>query len=633
MSESGADRGERALRLWPGVTLGAIVALGWFAVPAVAPEAALWGAGSALLCGPLLALWWLFFSRAPRLDRWGAVPLVAAGFALTPRFLHPSVAQGNMGFQFYLNAIPIVSLAFVAAVLIARRASPALRRGALVAAVVLACGSFTLLRSKGLTGDGAPVFAWRWSETAEEHLLADADDVMALPEAPVRATGSEAPLIEAPAADGTAVPPERSSPEPAPAPPETPAASEADGIAPAPEPPDAPAAASAAAPPAAWPGFRGPDRDGVVTGVRIRTDWAAAPPAELWRRPVGPGVSSFAARNGRLYTQEQRGDEDLVVCYDLATGEPVWRHADAERFWDSHVGAGPRATPSLAGDHVYALGPTGRLNALSAADGSLAWSREAAADTGVKPPTWGFVSSPLVVGDLVVVHAGALVAYDRLSGEPRWTGPAGGSYSSPQLLTIDGVSQIVMVSHAGVAGVAPADGATLWEHAWPGIGIMQPVLTGGGDLLISLVEDSAMPAGTRRLAVEHGPDGWTARERWTSNFLKPSFSPVVVHGGFAYGIDGRLLACIDLETGKRRWKGGRYGAGQVMLLADEDLLLVVSEQGELALVKASPDGFEELGRFPGVKGRTWNQPALVGDVLLVRNGEEMAAFRLALEGD
>ena len=270
---------------------------------------------------------------------------------------------------------------------------------------------------------------------------------------------------------------------------------------------------------------------------------------------------------------------------------------------------------------------------LDAGDGGVVWSRNAASDTNTKVPEWGFASSPLVVDDVVIAAAGGqLVAYDRATGDLRWFGPEGGnSYSSPHLLTIDGVAQILLLSEAGATGVAPADGRLLWEHSWPGSPIVQPAQTADGDVLISVTGDIG-GNGVRRIAVAHGPGGWTVEERWTSIRLKPYFNDFVVHDGHAFGFDGRILACIDLEDGERRWKGGRYGSGQLVLLADQDLLLVVSEQGELALVGATPDQFTELARFPAIEGKTWNHPALVGDVLLVRNSEEMAAFRLSLAG-
>jgi outer membrane protein assembly factor BamB len=279
---------------------------------------------------------------------------------------------------------------------------------------------------------------------------------------------------------------------------------------------------------------------------------------------------------------------------------------------------------------VYTCGATGVVNALDAQDGSVVWTRNAATDTGAKVPTWGFAGSPLVLGDAVIVAtAGRLVAYDLHTGALRWLGPTGASgYSSPHVATIGGVRQVLLLSAAGAISVAPADGALLWKYAWEGDGIVQPALTAGGDVLVG--SGSGMgDVGVRRLAVAHGPAGWTTEERWISTGLKPYFNDFVVHKGHAFGFDGSILACIDLEDGKRRWKGGRYGHGQLILLPDQDLLLVLSEQGELALVAAAPDQFTELARFPAIEGKTWNHPVLIGDVLLARNDQEMVALRLS----
>jgi outer membrane protein assembly factor BamB len=367
--------------------------------------------------------------------------------------------------------------------------------------------------------------------------------------------------------------------------------------------------------------------------VRIETNWSASPPVELWRRPVGPAWSSFAVHGDLLYTQEQRGDDEIVACYNLKTGEPVWRHRDATRFWEANAGPGPRGTPTLHNGRVYTFGATGIVNALDAATGAAVWSRNVTADADAKVPYWGFASSPLVVGDAVIVAAsGRLVAYDLATGNPRWLGPAHkGSYSSPHLLTIDGVAQIVLLNGAGATSVAMTDGTVLWEHEWPGASMLQPALTADGDILIT-ASDMAGGVGTRRLAVTQGPSAWTVQERWTSRGLKPFFNDFVVHKGHAFGFDGSILACIDLKDGTRRWKGGRYGNGQLVLLPDQDLLLVLSEEGELALVGATPDQFMEFTRAPAIEGKTWNHPVLVGDVLLVRNDREMAAFRLPLAG-
>jgi outer membrane protein assembly factor BamB len=616
---------QKPLRLWPGV-VAAVLCMVRFVVPIVVPDALLFS----MLCGAVgalvIVLWWLFFSRAPWLERVGAIVLMIVALFGTPRFLHESVAKGNMGFQFFIHAIPFLSLAFAVWAIASRGLSDGARRATMVATILLACGFWTLVRSEGVTGEGTAEFAWRWAETPEERLLAQAGDepVAALPLAPAAAeTSAERPMPQTgdrPTLAPTAAMPVKSS--------------EAQLQAPTSDEPAALSAAPAAVETVAdWPGFRGRERDGIIRGVRIETDWPASPLVELWRRPIGPGVSSFAVRGNLFYTHEQRGDDEVVACYNVTTGEPVWMHRDAARFWDSHVGAGPRATPALSDGRVYTFGATGILNALDAHDGAVEWSRNAASDTDAKLPMWGFVSSPLVVNDLVIVHAGSLVAYDFATGNPRWFGPKkGGSYSSPHLLTLDGVPQIVLLSNAGAISLAPDDGKLLWEHPWPGIGIVQPAMTADGDLLISMIDSLAVPIGMHRIAVAHGPGGWTVKERWTSSALKPSFSAFVVHQGHAFGFDGSILACIDVEDGKRKWKGGRYGSGQLMLLPDQDLLLVVSEKGELALVAATPERFKELARFPAIEGKTWNQPALVGDVLLVRNGQEMAAFRLSLAG-
>jgi len=610
---------QKPLRLWPGVVIVLLQCLVRFVVPIVAPEAMPIAIIGGLFGGLAVVLWWAFFSRAPRSERWGAIVLMIVTLVATPRITHESIQNGMMGMMFVVYAIPVLSFAFVVWAVASRRLADGPRRAAMVAAILFGCGVWTLVRTGGITGNGDSDFAWRWTETAEERLLAHAgDEPRARPS--TRAAAETAP----PAGDRpAALPSAPAAAEPV----------EKPLVAPAGDKPAAlPAAPAAAKTGADWPGFRGPGRDSIIRGVRIETNWSASPPVELWRRPIGPGWSSFAVRGNLLYTQEQRGDDEVVACYNVTTGEPVWRHRDATRFWESNGGAGPRATPTLSSGRVYTFGATGILNALDAGDGSVVWSRNAASDTGKKVPGWGFSSSPLVVGDVVIVHAGALVAYDLAAGDRHWIGPArGGSYSSPHLLTIDGVAQILQMGGAGVISVAPADGTLLWEHPWPGVPIVQPALVAGGDVLISTA-DAMGGIGTRRIAVAHGPGGWAVEERWTSRGLKPYFNDFAVHKGHAFGFDGFILACIDLEDGTRKWKGGRYGNGQLVLLPDQDLLLVLSEEGELALVAATPDPFTELARFPAVEGKTWNHPVLVDDVLLVRNDREMVAFRLSLAG-
>jgi outer membrane protein assembly factor BamB len=577
------------------------------------PSVGMWGFLGGVIAALLIFLWWLFLSRARWSERLGAIALIVIAVLATYRVVDPSIAGGMMGLMLPIYAIPVLAVALVAGVAAGGRRSTGLRWASMIVAIVIACATFTLLRTDGIRGEGGSQITWRWTPTAEERLLAQASDEPK-PATPAPAPAEAPKEAVAPSAPGTG--------GIAAAPPTVPAAARAEPAAPAPS--DAPAE---------WPGFRGPDRDAVVRGVHIETDWSKFPPTEIWRRVIGPGWSSFAVRGDLFYTQEQRGDDEIVACYRVSTGQPVWRHRDPVRFYESNGGAGPRGTPTLSRDRVYALGATGVLNALDAATGAVAWSRNAAADTKTETPGWGFSGSPLVVGDVVIVAtSGKLAAYETATGKPRWYGPArGGSYSSPHLMTIAGVPQVVMLSGAGTTSVNAADGAVLWQHDWSGGSIVQPALTADGDILVNAIAPTG-GLGIKRLNVTHGSSGWTVQERWTSTGLKPYFNDFVVHKGHAFGFDGSILACIDLADGRRTWKGGRYGSGQLFLLPDQDLLVVISEEGELALVSASPDQFREVSRFPGVEGKTWNHPVLVRDVLLVRNGEEMAAFRLAVAG-
>ncbi len=626
MDQANTSTSRKPLRLWPG--MGAAVLLVVFTL--FLPLAGGVGGGppalflGGLAGGVLIILWWLLFSRARWIDRLAVPALMAIAVLMTRPFLHESMAAGGQGVLFFVLSVPVMALALVAAAAAASRLSERARRASIAAAILAAGGGFALVTIDGVSGEGAPDFRWRWSATDEERMLSQVRDEPPPPPLVVAAhpltTPPPAPTAQAAPAAPSAAPPKT-----------TPAAYPVD-----PEPAD-------------WPGFRGPNRDSTIKSVHIATDWATSPPAELWRRPIGPGWSSFAVGGDYIYTQEQRGEDEVVSCYRLSTGAPVWRHRDAARFYETIGGPGPRATPTIHQGHIYTHGATGIVNALDAATGARIWTRNSVMDTGAVDPGWGFTSSPLVFEDKVIVAAsGVLVAYEIASGEPRWKGPEGGAgYSSPHLVVLDQVPQLMLLRGSRTTSVNPADGTLLWEHRWqPSASIVQPAVIGDRDVLINS-SDTMGGQGLRRLAIARGSagpstgagpsgvtsrDGWTVEERWTSRGLKPYYNDFVVHNGHAYGFDGSILSCIDLETGERKWKGGRYGFGQMLLLADQDVLLVLSEDGDVALVRAAPDKFTEIARFKAIEGKTWNHPVLVGDVLLVRNGQEMAAFRLTRTG-
>jgi len=520
-----------------------------------------------MLGGLAILVWWLFFSRVPLLFRWvGFLIMVLAVLALT-QLADPSITTAYQGMMIYAYAIPTLCMGVVAWVILARKITGITRWVTMIAFIIVFSGFWALLRSEGLTGGGEAQFAWRWSESVEERFIAGESDRKTFA-APVELDIS---------------------------------------------------------PGVSWPGFRGPDRNAVVYGLEIETDWDQNPPEELWRSPVGPGCSSFAVKGDLIFTQEQRDMNEAVTCYRLNNGEPVWVYEYEARFWDSHAGAGPRSTPELDSSRVYTLGATGILSVLDISDGNLIWSRDAASDAKAELPGWGFAGSPLLVDDLVLVAVGGtLVAYDRKNGMVRWTGPEGGKgYSSPQLFTIERATQVVLLGGNGITGFEPATGNVIWEYADPEERIVQPGMTGDGRILLSTRNGAALLC----LAVKRQPDAWSVTEEWTSNRLKPNFNDYVIHKGYAYGFDGMSLSCVDLQDGSRMWKSGNYG-GQILLLADQDMLLVLSEKGELSLIRAQPDGFEELASISAIEGRTWNHPALTGKILLVRNSREMAAYKL-----
>lgn len=603
----------KSLRLWP---LGVIAAI-FFTIVVLLPlmpieeplplelRLMLGGVG----CGLLVTLWWLLASGARWIERIGVALLIVIGIALTNTLVDPSISGGAQGFLGYIVGFTFFSFALAAWAVVSQHVESRHRYVALIVALVaLGAAPMLAIRTAGVQNSGF-VMHWRWTPTPEELLLAKGEDMpQPLPSAPVASEPTAPATVAVESKPTTEVP--------------APAARAAI---------ETPTVATTAEAVPEWPGFRGPHRDGVIHNVRIKTDWQQSPPTQMWRRAVGPGWSSFSVRGDLLYTQEQRGDDEIVACYRVSTGEPVWRHRDAIRFYESNGGAGPRGTPTIHGSRVYSMGATAMLNALDAYTGKVIWSRKAADDTKNDVPMWGISSSPLIVDDLVIVSvAGTLAAYDLANGDLRWMGPKhGGSYSSPQLATIDGVQQVVILSAPGAVSVNPADGALLWEHTWEGGAIVQPALMEDGDILINALSGTG-GLGTRRLAVKKSDTGWNVQERWTSNGLKPYFNDLVIHKGYAYGFDGAILSSIDLADGKRKWKGGRYGNGQLVLLADQDLLLVISEEGELALVSATADGYKEVTRIPVLNAKTWNHPVIVRDVLLIRNGEEMAAFKLPL---
>jgi len=387
-----------------------------------------------------------------------------------------------------------------------------------------------------------------------------------------------------------------------------------------------------------YPGFRGPNRTGHATSPSLASDWQAKPPRLLWRQPIGAGWSSFAMVGDYCVTQEQRGEHEATVCYELRTGREFWAHLERARFAEPTSGEGPRATPTIHHGRVYSLGATGALNSLDGATGRPNWTVDILKDQPKSQRLFGVAGSPLVAGSMVIVNPGSagssLAAYDLDTGSPVWqAGNSGASYSSPQAATLCGSAQILDFNAEGLFAHDVAGGAVLWNIPWISNpqernNVCQPVvcpeISPGVD---GVFLSSGYGMGSAMLEVRRKAGKYEVTERWRNKHLKAKFSSVIVHEGHVYGLDNSILTCLDLATGQRRWKGGHFGYGQILLAGS--LLFVQLESGEVALVEASPIAFRERARFAALSHRTWNHPALAGRYLLVRNDREAACYELA----
>lgn len=392
---------------------------------------------------------------------------------------------------------------------------------------------------------------------------------------------------------------------------------------------DAPAFKEIVLQPGDWPEFRGPLRDGVVRGGKLRRNWDEKPPREVWRHPVGPGWSSFAVIGPLALTQEQRGEEETVVCYEFDTGREVWSHGTKAHFVGDPAGEGPRATPTVQDGRVYCMGAMGMLSCLALETGKLLWSHETLEENDAKNPEWGTAASPLVLDDVVVVNPGgpkknAVVAYDRITGKKVWSaGSDPAAYCSPQLAELHGTRQVLIFDGIGLAGHDTANGKELWKFNWtnsPKINVAQPFVLEENCVYLG----SGYSKGSVVISVKHTGKKWWADEVWSTRELKLKFNNAVVRAGYIYGLDEGILVCLDLSDGKRKWKSGRYGYGQMLLV--DDLLLIQTESGELVLVDAVPDGHREVNRFRVLDGICWNPPVLCRGKLLVRNNAEATCY-------
>ncbi len=400
--------------------------------------------------------------------------------------------------------------------------------------------------------------------------------------------------------------------------------------------------------PLKWGQFLGQYRDGSVGEREFAIPKSDAEVKTLWNIGIGEGWSSFAVADDIAVTLEQRDERECVTAYRMIDGELLWI-VDHEAMHSHPLGGtGPRSTPTISNDRVYAQGATGMLWCLDLRTGEVIWQvdlldlagwDQTASESAI---TWGRSGSPLLVDDLCVVPLGAdesvdarsLVAFDATSGEVRWTaGEDQISYASPQLLPLAGQRQIVIVNEKTITGHAIDSGAQLWQTDWHG-------QSNGGANCASVI-----PAGENRFLIGKGygggsalieiepnesGDGVVAEDVWRSHrIMKTKFNHAVIRGGAAYGLSNGSLQAINLESGERLWeqsRRSRSGQGQVILAGDT--LIVQEEMGDILLVAADPHEYRELVRLHALDHKTWNVPSLIGNVLVLRNSVQALAMQL-----
>jgi outer membrane protein assembly factor BamB len=380
-----------------------------------------------------------------------------------------------------------------------------------------------------------------------------------------------------------------------------------------------------------WTNFRGPRRDGKYD-QNVSTSWPSGGLPMLWKQPVGIGFASFVVADGKAYTIEQRRQQEVVAAYDAATGRQLWTQAWNAKYSDS-TGDGPRATPTWDQGRLYALGATGELKCLDANTGAVIWGKNILSENGASNLQWAQSASPLVVDDKVIVLPGggggkSVVAYNKMTGAPVWRAlDDRQAYVSPMLVELGGRRQIVVVSSLRVVGLTPENGSVLWSYPWDtdmGINVSQPVVVDRNRFFIS----SGYDKGAALVELKPNGNAFTPTTIWENKNMKNKFNSSVLHNGYVYGLDEGILVCLDVNTGERKWKEGRFAYGQV-ILASGHLIITHGETGEVALVKATPDKYTEVARFAALQGRTWNYPAIADGRLLVRNATEMAAYDIS----
>ncbi len=382
-----------------------------------------------------------------------------------------------------------------------------------------------------------------------------------------------------------------------------------------------------------WPQWLGPNRDGISPETDFRANWAETPPAVAWRTPLGDGFSGIAISNGKVYTMYSDNKGEYAVCLDAGSGEIVWKTAtDDEEYSDWQGGDGPRSTPAISNGMAYFFGAFGKLLALDANTGKKRWSFDVRKSLNAETPTWGFSASPLIEGDMVLIEAGAangkaLVALNKDTGDLVWTSQNDkAGYSSPIAVTINDTRMLLFFTGANILAINPANGERLWGHPWKtdyDVNAATPVFIPPSSIFIS----SEYDVGAARFDLTVDGNNVQGKQRWFTRRMKNKMSTSVYLDGFIYGLDGKILKCIDAGSGEEKWKTRGFGEGT--LIAGNGYLFVLSDRGVLALVEATPEDYKPVAEAKVLNGLSWTAPSLAAGRLYLRNQKEIVALDIA----
>lgn len=376
-----------------------------------------------------------------------------------------------------------------------------------------------------------------------------------------------------------------------------------------------------------FPRFLGEAMSNWVSGAMLPGDWFKKQPEELWRIQIGEGWAAFAVAGGYAYTMEQRGAKEMTICYELETGDAVWFHEESVRFEESMGDDGPRSTPTVIDGKVFSYGATGIFNCLDARTGEKIWGKDLLSEVSQSVPKWAKSCSPLVVDGKVVVSLGAeakenLAALDMANGEVIWrSGDYPTSYASPVVATLAGKRQIVAIQQTSVDGYDIESGKILWSFP-----IGNPQSNCASPLILddTVITSAGYGYGSHRIAISQTDSGFEAKEVWRNKKFKAKFANMVIKDGFLYGLSEGRVSCLDLESGELKWRGSNFGHGQMLGVGNH--IVVQEEQGGITILEANPEKQTEVTSFDALEHRTWNNPVLAGNILLIRNDREAIAF-------